>query len=274
MSAAEAALALVPTMPDLMDQINPIVIDAQSLMVSTREDVEKARAMGKGINALISTVEATFRPIKQAQDAAKKVTLDQEKRHLAPLRQAKGIIADKITAWDEAERKRIEEEHRLAAQEAERKRQAALTAAQKKLDALTQNLSSDQEKLTILESRLTDPMISDEEAEVVRANIRTIQAHINTTMERTAEVEMKVEEASAPITPTVSAHEVKTATGVGQEKAITGINTKVLLRYLASDECPFDASQFIDWKEGALKKQIQAANLPGVSWQWKAKTRF
>jgi DNA repair exonuclease SbcCD ATPase subunit len=276
MSAAEAARNLypVPQTPDLMDKVTPVVEEAMALQVVTKSDVDTARSKGKIINALISEVEATFKPIKQAQDAAKKITLDQEKKHLAPLQQAKSIIAGKITAWDEAERKRIEEEQRLAAQEAERKRQLALKNAQDKLDKLTQNLASDQEKLAILESRLTDPTISDEEAEVVRANIRTVQAKISTTMERTADVEMKVEEASAPIAPTMSAHDVKTATGVGQEKVITAINTRALIRYLASDQCPFDPEQFIDWKQGTLKKQIQTANLPGVSWKWQAKTRF
>jgi len=271
---AGAALQIVPKTPDLMEKVTPVVEEARALIVATKEDVEIARSKGKIINALISEVEATFRPIKQAQDAAKKVTLEQEKRHLAPLQEAKGIIAGKMADWDTAERRRIEEENRKRQQEEERIRQTALTNARKKLDRIMMGMTDDKAILAALESHLNAEETTSEEAEVIRAQIRTIEARINTAVERAQEVEQKVEEASQPVAPVQSVTNIKTATGVSQEKVITGINTKVLIKYLASDDCPFDASQFIDWKEGALKKQIATANLPGVSWKFQARTRF
>ncbi len=272
--AAEAALNLVPKTPDLMEKVTPVVEEARALMVATKEDVELARTMGKGINALISEVEATFKPIKQAQDAAKKVTLDQEKKHLAPLQEAKGILAGKITAWDEAERRRIEEEERARAQEEERKRQAALAAAQKKLGELSAKMASDQEYKAEIEARLNNPETTEEEAEVYRAELRTIEARINSTVERATAVEQKVEEASQPVAPVQSAATVKTATGVSQEKVITNVNLKAFLRWLASEECTVDPASVIKLQDGPMKQLVQRMNMPGVSWRFQAKTRF
>jgi vacuolar-type H+-ATPase subunit I/STV1 len=268
-------LSLVPKMPDLMEKVDPVVEEARALVVATKEDVETARSKGRIINALISEVEATFRPIKQAQDAAKKVTLEQEKKPLAPLQEAKSIVAGKITAWDQAERKRIEEAQRKQAQEEERRRQLALENARKKLDKLMAGMTDDKQMLATLDNQLADPETTEEEAEVIRSQVRTIQARIDTAVERAAEVEQKVEEAAQPVAPVQGAVNVKTATGVSQEKVISGINTKVLLRYLAGDDCPFDADQFIDWKQTAIKRIVNGgANLPGVSWKFQAKTRF
>jgi hypothetical protein len=261
-------------MPDLMERVAPVIEDARAMVVATKDDVEAARGKGKIINALISEVESTFRPIKQAQDAAKKITLEQEKKHLAPLQEAKGIIAGKITLWDEQERRRIEEEQRAISREQERVRQLALNAAQRKLGELSAKMATDQEYKAALEAKLSDPATTDEEAEVFRAELRTVEARMHTTVERAAEVEQKVEEVSQPIAPVQSAASVKTATGVSQTKEVTGVNLKVFLRWLASDECTVDPSSVIKVQDGPIKSLVQKMTLPGVSWRWTSRTRF
>jgi len=62
-------------------------------------------------------IVATFKPIKQAQDAAKRETLAQEKRHLDPITKAEGIVKGKLLAWSvEQDRIRKEEQARLDAE--------------------------------------------------------------------------------------------------------------------------------------------------------------
>jgi len=219
-------------------------------------------------------IEGTFKPIKQAQDAAKKVTLEQERKHLAPLQEAKGILSGKITEWDNAERRRIEEAQRIQAQEDERKRQLALENARKKLDRLMSGMTDDQAMLTTLEAQLNNAETTGEEAEVIRAQIRTVEARIRTTTERAAEVEQKVEEVSQPVAPIQTAHEVKTATGVNQVKEVTAINMRTLVRWLAKEDCPVDPAAVLKAQDGAIKQLIQRMEIGGVSWKWASKTRF
>ena len=270
----ETALNLVPKMPDKMAIVSPMLARAESLVVKTKEDVAAARIFGKDINAMISTIEADFKPTKQAIDASKAVVLQQEKNHLTPLRLAKDITAQKITAWDEAERRRIEEEQRAIAREQERVRQLALENARKKLDKLMAGMTDDTDKLTTLNAQLESPETTDEEAEVIRSQIRTIEARITTTVERAAEVEAKVEEVSQPVAPAMSAREVKTATGVNQVKEVTAVNMRVLVRWLAKEDCPVDPAMVLKIQDGAIKQLVQRLDIPGVSWRWASKTRF
>jgi len=72
----------------------------------------------------IKVAEDFFKPIKQAQDAAKEVTLEQERKVVEPWREVKGIIAAKDMAYRneqqriaEAEARRVEAEARKQAEE-------------------------------------------------------------------------------------------------------------------------------------------------------------
>ena len=274
MSAEQTAVSLVPMTPNKMALVSPMLEKAQSLTVATKDDAALARAFGKEINAMIATIKADFEKPKKATDEAHKAVVAQEKSHLDPLNVAKEVVSGKITAWDGAERKRIEEERRLLAQEDERKRQAILEAARKKLDKLMEGMTDDRQLLTVLNASLNIHETTEEEAEVIRAQIRTVEARIATTVERAQVVEQKVEEASQPIAPDQSAVTVKRATGVSLEKVITAVNMKVFLRWLASDECTIDASTVIKVQDGAMKQLVQRMNMPGVSWKYQAKTRF
>ena len=126
MSAEQTAVSLVPMTPNKMALVSPMLEKAQSLTVATKDDAALARAFGKELNAMIATIKADFEKPKKATDEAHKAVVAQEKSHLDPLNVAKEVVSGKITAWDGAERKRIEEERRLLAQEDERKRQAIL----------------------------------------------------------------------------------------------------------------------------------------------------
>ncbi len=264
----------VPKTPNKMAIISPMLDRALSLQVVTKEDVDVARAFGKEINAMIKVVVEDFRPTKQAIDASKKVVLQQENNHLEPLEKAKTIVSQKIGAWDTAERNRIAEEARLRQQEEERRRQAALETARKKLDTLMAGMTENQGAVKTLENMLGNPATTAEEAEIIRSQIRTLQSKIESTIERAQAVEMKVEEVNQPVLqPDVI--NIKTATGVNQEKAITGIKTRLLVKYLASPDCTLDPESIVKWNEGQIKKLINSGmNLPGVAWEYRSKTRF
>jgi len=268
-------LTLVPTMPDKMNLVSPLLEKAQGLVLRTKEDVATARIFGKEINTMISTIKDDFKKSKKAADDVHKAVCAQEQNHLNPLEKAKGLVAQKMAEWDQRERQRIADEQCILQQEEERKRQAALKLAQDKLDKLTMNITDNQDKLKVLEDRLSDPTITDEEAELIRSSIRTVQAKINSTVERAQVIEQKVEEVAQTTVAPINTNTVKTATGVSQKKAITAINTKVLLRYLASEDCIVsDVDTLLEWKEGAIKKLIQTMNLPGVSWKYESAVKF
>lgn len=81
---------------ELLEKIEDIVIPAK---IENEIQHELACKTLVNVVSLKKEVIATFKPIKQAQDAAKKVTLDQEKRHLLPLEEADEKLRLIISNW-------------------------------------------------------------------------------------------------------------------------------------------------------------------------------
>ena len=272
----ESQSATVPAIkaPDKMAIVNPIVDEAKSLVVVTVEDVDVARSLGKRINTMIATIKDDFKASKEAADKAHKVICAQEKNHLDPLDSAKRLVAGKISTWDTAERNRIAEEQRKEREAEEKRRNLALAAAQKKLDKLKESAANETALLAQLTESLDSDTLSDEEAQVIRAEIQTIETKINATMDKVQAVEQKVEEVAQPVMMEAPVQNIKTATGVKQVKEVTSVNMKTLVRWLASPDCPVDPDTLLKVQDGALKQMIQRMNIPGVSWSFKSTARF
>ena len=108
---------------------------AKQIIIASNDDYVRAGEVLLKIKEIRKKIEATFKPIKQKMDAAKKEVLDQEKAADAPLVEAEGIIKPRIAAWNaEQERIRQAEEARLREearkQEEERRLQEAILAEQ------------------------------------------------------------------------------------------------------------------------------------------------
>lgn len=108
---------------------------AKQIVIASNDDYVRAGELLLVIKEIRKKIEATFKPIKQKMDAAKKEVLDQERAADAPLVAAENIIKPRIAAWNaEQERIRREEEARLREQarkeEEERRLQEAILAEQ------------------------------------------------------------------------------------------------------------------------------------------------
>lgn len=106
---------------------------ARAVVVADQQSYDLAGELRRGIKALLDEADATFTPIKKAQDAAKAATLTEERRTKAPLAEADTILQRKRLDWEAAQerlRREIEEQVR----EAERLR--AASEAERQIEAM------------------------------------------------------------------------------------------------------------------------------------------
>lgn len=99
---------------------------AQALVVVNEDTKAEALRVRRGIKGLIKQIQADYKPITQALEAAKKTALAKMNGHLTPLEKADNILRVKIETWDRA------------VEEAERKRQEALAKKLEEERAATQ----------------------------------------------------------------------------------------------------------------------------------------
>lgn len=118
---------------DLTKEVATLSEQAKAIIVVDVATCELAGAMRKTLKAMENTIIDHYKPMKQAQDAAKKVILDQEKESLKPVQDAYAILSKGLTDFlnaEEAKRVAAEKEAmRLADIEAEKEREKLLKKA-------------------------------------------------------------------------------------------------------------------------------------------------
>lgn len=137
--------ALALSVPDQAKQI---------MVIKSSDDYMRAGEVLLRIKEIRKKIEATFRPIKQKMDAAKREVLDQEKAADKPLAEAEAWLKPLIAAYhNEQERIRREEENRLREiarkEEEERQLQAAIAAEEeaKRAGATTEEAAAESEAI-------------------------------------------------------------------------------------------------------------------------------
>lgn len=97
------------TTTDLKKQGNDQLTAAQTLTVTSETSYRAAAEAKLAIRDLRKQVEATFKPIKQAQDAAKRQTLATERSFLDPLEQADTLIEQKMLAYKREQEEQVKQ---------------------------------------------------------------------------------------------------------------------------------------------------------------------
>ena len=134
----ENVVAVVETTPkaegeaELSKSVTEIEFQAESIVISTEEDYQRAGEFGRLLKKKSAEVTAFFAPMKKAAHDAHKQVCDREKEMLTPLVNAEKVIKKTMGAWAmEQERKKKEEEERLrrlAKEEADRLLEQAIVA--------------------------------------------------------------------------------------------------------------------------------------------------
>lgn len=121
---------------ELEQKYLPVVAEAQIIIVTDSESLNTANQILKNIKALRKEVEATFKPIKQAIDALKATTLEQERKHDSPLAAAQRYISSQMVTYQTREQEKIEaaERERLEKQRKKEKEEQELRDILAELD--------------------------------------------------------------------------------------------------------------------------------------------
>jgi len=103
---------------------------AQALVITDPDTYLAAGELFTAGKRMIKEIEAFFKPLKQAQDAAKKKLLDAEKAEISKVQPGIDALNKVMTAWNiEQERIRREEETRLREEAQKREEEERLRAA-------------------------------------------------------------------------------------------------------------------------------------------------
>jgi len=169
-----SAFALATFDDGLDTKIAPVVAEAQSFVISTREHIEMANERRRIIKELMGQVEAAFgEPKKSAYDTWK-LLVAKEKEHLTPLQTAYDLIGKKMGAFVQAEEAARAAAQRKAEEEAQRQQDAELARIEKKTLALLEKAGGLDEQITALQAALESPDTADAEAASLRAQLATL----------------------------------------------------------------------------------------------------
>lgn len=251
----------------LEKKVNPIVEQANALTVTDQVGLEVARDLVRVINALIKEVEGTFKPIKQAIDESKRKALEQERRYLVPLVNAKAEASNKAgTYLDEQDRIRRQAEQQQREQ-AERERQAAINKADKRIAALMEKSGDLSAQIQTLTAELFYPDLPDLDRERIGAQVQALQRKYNDLQGKVDEKQAEIETVlSTPAPATVI--EMPKVAGLSSRTELIPevINPMALIKAIADARFPVGLVK--EWDYALLKKLVNSGmNIPGVSSQ-------
>ncbi|MFH2075228.1 MAG: hypothetical protein ABIJ57_07770, partial [Pseudomonadota bacterium] len=174
-------------------KINPIVAQANALVIRCQADLESAKdTISKIIKALKKEIDETFDIIISKAFSAHKEAVAQKKRHYEPLDAAERQIKQKMGSYlDEQDRIRriLEQQQR---EQAERERQAAISKADKRIADLMAKSGDLSAQIQALTSELDSPELADLDRERIGAQVQALQRKYNS-------LQVKVEEKQAEV---------------------------------------------------------------------------
>lgn len=104
----------------LDDDALAIVVEAEDLVVDSQVSFEYAATVRRTVKDMIEAITGRWKPIKQKQDQAKKLILDQERAELAMPERVLGIVNKKLADYETAQRREKAIAEARAAEEARR----------------------------------------------------------------------------------------------------------------------------------------------------------
>jgi hypothetical protein len=243
----EGKTIVLPALPEeqpLQEQVALTIVDqARALQISTIPMLEVARDFVRQLNERIKFVQEHHKPIKDAAFAAHKIAVAQEKKVLDPLGEAKTIVTDTANVFLLAEKRREEEERRLAAEEARKEQAKRIAAAERKVGAILAKAGDDSAHLAELRDQLEAPETSDEEASLMRSQISILEAKIAGHQKRAEDLRREAERRAAAPPPPVAAPAAPPAAktkGVVGRRTVTVevVDIKALCRGVADGIIP------------------------------------
>jgi hypothetical protein len=156
--APPSTVDLTPQLPaEQQQEISAIERQITAIKVTDADSYSLAVDLGKQVKERRRGVEQFFTPLKQAQDAAKRVLLDAEKKAMVPLQRAEAHLQQQVTNYrveqeriDRQRREQAEEEERARIRQArEREAEAARAAGRDKLATAIEKAPVDTPKVNV-----------------------------------------------------------------------------------------------------------------------------
>ena len=250
--------------PEVKKDVSLFVQNANALEIKTEDDLVFARDAIRAGRMLKDKISEWFKPLKTAAKAAHQALCDKEKVEINPIDEGMQIYTNKITEFQLAEQKRIDEENRRLEEEARKRKDAAEKKIKARIDALAEQCLSDNEKVVALQSDLNNPELTQDERDIIEARISSLIVSMDSTKQKISDGQAKLEAAAETPRPIPVQAQFKVK-GIGKIKPVyipEIRNPYVLLAAIARKEVPLSIVKFDEVKMKRLVNEGMA--LPGV----------
>jgi len=248
------------------------VENARALVIASEQEIVYARDNIRAGRALKEKIVEWFKPMKATAKAAHQAICDKEAAELLPIAEGAGIYAQKITAFQMEENRRIEAETKRMEEAARKKREAAEKKAHALIEKLAEKCLNANEMIIELQATLNNPEITGDERDIIEARISSLIVSMDSAKGDIVKAQVKLEaavEAPVPL-PVAAAPKVKGVGGIKTEKIPEIMNPYVLLAAVVNRTIPI---AILDFNMVQIKRLVNAGmTLPGVVTTDKYKT--
>jgi len=254
-NAIEIAKEVKADVNQYVEAANALVITGERELIIARDSIRVGRE-------LIAKITDWFAPLKAAAKAAHQALCDKERAELAPLEQARQILTAKISDYQLAEQRRIDEERKKAELEALKRREAIERRVQDRIDALASKCLSISDEIAELEKAIVDEATDEDERDLLRAKISALTARLENTKSK---IDIETEKIEAPLDVPIAETEATRVKGIGNLKKVLIpkiVNPYALLAAVAEKKVPLSVVKFDEVK---IKRLVnEGMTLPGV----------
>lgn len=125
----------IPEQDDLMIESLATRDESEEIRVSDEESYKAAAEFLKEIKSREKAVTSFFKPLKDAAHKTHKTITEMEKKTLAPLKEAEGLVKEKVTSYLDEKEKAYREAERLARERAELEAKRLADEAEKMMES-------------------------------------------------------------------------------------------------------------------------------------------
>lgn len=262
----QSTIELIPKKQhdELQTETSRYLATANAFEITGEQDLEKARDFMRAGKKGLETIKEKIDPrVTDAHTTWKNlVALRDEMKK--PYNDGIEIVKGKVTAFIEEQDRIAQEEAEKAAERERKEAEKRLARIKKRIDTLAEKSGSLEEKKAGLEKLLDEPETTEEEAHHIRNQLQVIESQLEGLAE---ESESKAEAAAATGVPAASAVATATPKTKGLAHKIVKVPTVVkpmaVIKAVADGRVPEGVIKF---DMAAIKKLISTGmTIPGVS---------
>ncbi|HDZ27761.1 MAG TPA: hypothetical protein ENH65_14775 [Candidatus Aminicenantes bacterium] len=243
-------------------EVSQALVEAQGALIVDDITFKEAKTKRGLIKTLIKKVKDHYKDPKAAIQKAKNSITDLEDKDLNPLQKADTIYEGKMVIFINEQNRKIQDAAITQAAKDKKEKDARIKKARAKLEKFKGQVTDRKEQKDLHEKLLATGNVPDEEAEIMREEIRLIDIELGN-IDKAAEGTMHRAEETTSVAPAVAAYIPPTGTSVKKLKIPQSVtDPQALLKAVYEKKVSINV---IKWHLPAIKQELNSGrDVPGV----------